>query len=87
MSQVKINGSKLREVRMGKRMTTKELAERSGVSPRTIDRIESGALKEGVREGTLFAITKALEVELDVLIESAPIPAEVGEKSEDKKTA
>lgn len=87
MSQVKINGPKLREVRMGKRMTTKQLAELSGVSPRTIDRIESGALKEGVREGTLFAITKALEVELDVLMESAPVHA-VGEQHEEgKKTA
>jgi len=86
MSQVKIDGAKLREVRMGKRMTTKELAEKSGVSPRTIDRIESGALKEGVREGTLFAISKALEVELDVLMAPVAVHTEHGE-NEGKKTA
>jgi len=52
--------SKLTEQREKLRLTQEELSEKSGISVRTIQRIESGQIPKGF---TLKALTKALEVD------------------------
>lgn len=52
--------TKIKSLREAKNLTQTELAEKSGLSLRTIQRIESGNLPKGF---TLKAISKALEIE------------------------
>lgn len=53
--------SRLRQVRLGKRMTKDDLAKASGVSYKQINLIESG--KTAPRDSTLFRLADALEVD------------------------
>lgn len=57
-------GTKIKELRVLKGLTQEELAEQTGLSVRTIQRIESGEVDP--RTYTLTALAEALEVELEV---------------------
>jgi transcriptional regulator with XRE-family HTH domain len=61
-----IIGSRIREIRKGKRMTQEKLAELSGVEPSNISHIERAATKLSLP--TLVSIANALEVTLDELV-------------------
>ena len=56
----------IKEIRISKGYSQEELAERSGVSVRSIQRIENG--ESTPRGSTLQLISKALEVDLSVLL-------------------
>ncbi|MCD6180557.1 MAG: helix-turn-helix domain-containing protein [Bacteroidales bacterium] len=58
-------GAKIKELRILKGLTQEELAEQTGLSVRTIQRIESGEVDP--RTYTLTALAQALEVDLEVL--------------------
>lgn len=58
----------LKTLREQKNLTQSELAEKSGLSLRTIQRIEAGNIPKGF---TLKAITNALEIEPEKLLSSA----------------
>ncbi len=58
-------GSIIKELRILKGLTQEELAEQTGLSVRTIQRIESGEVDP--RTYTLTALAQALEVDLEVL--------------------
>jgi len=58
-------GSKIKDLRLLKGLTQEELAEQTGLSVRTIQRIESGEVDP--RTYTLTALAQALEVDLEVL--------------------
>ena len=57
-------GSKIKELRVLKGLTQEELADLTGLSVRTIQRIESGDVDP--RTYTLTALAEALEVDLEV---------------------
>jgi XRE family aerobic/anaerobic benzoate catabolism transcriptional regulator len=69
-------GESLRRARRARDLSTVELAERSGVSRRTITKAESGAAN--LTLGTLQALAVALEVELVELLASDPDVARRG---------
>ena len=58
--------SKLKEIRDKLNITQEELAEKSGISVRTIQRIESGAIPKGY---TLKTLSKALDISEKELLE------------------
>lgn len=60
--------SKLRKIRQQKNLTQEELAEKSGISIRTIQRIEAGTTPKGQ---TLKILMTSLEVSEEELLESA----------------
>lgn len=57
-------GAKIKELRILKGLTQEELADQTGLSVRTIQRIESGDVDP--RTYTLTALAEALEVDLEV---------------------
>ena len=57
-------GYKVKEIRVAKKMTQKELAEKSGVSRGTISALENGEAKVALSK-TLVAIACALDVTVD----------------------
>ena len=61
-----IIGSRIREIRRGKKMTQARLAELSGVEPSNISHIERAATKLSLP--TLVNIANALDVTLDELV-------------------
>ena len=63
-------GRLIKELRIKKGMTQEELAEKTEVSARTIQRIENGEVDP--RLYTLQMIAKALEVNYDMLIDNEP---------------
>jgi transcriptional regulator with XRE-family HTH domain len=63
-------GKLIRELRIKKGMTQEELADKTEVSARTIQRIENGEVDP--RAYTLQMIAKALEVEYNLLVENEP---------------
>jgi transcriptional regulator with XRE-family HTH domain len=63
-------GKLIKEMRIKKGMTQEELAERTEVSARTIQRIENGEVDP--RAYTLQMIAKALEVDFSVFTEDTP---------------
>ncbi len=63
-------GKLIKELRIKKGMTQEELAEKTEVSARTIQRIENGEVDP--RAYTLQMIAKALEVDFSLFIEEAP---------------
>lgn len=66
--------SELKKIRETKNLTQEELAEKSGISVRTIQRIEAGTIPKGY---TLKTLAKSLEVpEKDLLI-SEPLKEEI----------
>ena len=72
---MKINPERLSSLRQKNHMTRKELAERSGIAERTIQRLENEPEKsQKTREDTLNRLAKALSVELGVLIGELPLP-------------
>ncbi|KAA5535584.1 helix-turn-helix domain-containing protein [Paenimyroides baculatum] len=70
--------SKLKQLREQKNMTQEELSEQSGISVRTIQRIESGTNPKG---HTLKTLSKSLDISenelLDITAEIEPIDDEV----------
>ncbi|WP_374329310.1 helix-turn-helix domain-containing protein [Soonwooa sp.] len=62
--------SKLKKIREQKNLTQEELAELSGISVRTIQRIESGTPPKGF---TLKALAKSLDVAAQEFLEITPI--------------
>ena len=63
-------GKLIRELRIKKGMTQEELAEKTEVSARTIQRIENGEVDP--RAYTLQMIAKALEVDFSLFVENEP---------------
>jgi len=63
-------GKLIKELRIKKGMTQEELADRTEVSARTIQRIENGEVDP--RAYTLQMIAKALEVEYDLFVGNEP---------------
>lgn len=59
--------NKLAELRAIQGLTVRELAEKSGVSPTTINRLEKGHIKS--HAVTIGRLAKALSVELTILHE------------------
>ncbi|TRX01741.1 helix-turn-helix domain-containing protein [Flavobacterium gawalongense] len=78
--------SKLKSIRELQNLTQQELSEKSGVSVRTIQRIESGKEPKGY---TLRVLAKALEVEEDELLykESEQEKSEIVEEKKESKEA
>ena len=75
--QLKIDPERLRILRGKKRLSRAQLARRSHVSQRQIQRIEDPSVSYGsVREQTLERLASALNVDRDVLTGVAPIPRE-----------
>ena len=68
VSPIKINGSRLRELRLAAGLSQEALAKRARVSYRTVFRLESGETKT-VRELTIMALADALDVTTDELTE------------------
>ena len=60
-------GKLIKDLRLKKGMTQEELAEKTEVSTRTIQRIENGEVDP--RAYTLQMIAKALEVEFNIFVE------------------
>ena len=72
---MKINPERLSSLRQKNHMTRKELAERSGIAERTIQRLENEPEKsQKTREDTLNRLAKALGVEPGVLTGELPLP-------------
>lgn len=69
-------GNNVRRLRMEKGMTQEELAEKSLLSPKGIQKVEAG--RSGMYAGTFIRIADALKVSLDVL-------ADVGEMEKQQK--
>lgn len=63
-------GRLIKELRLKKGMTQEELADKTEVSARTIQRIENGEVDP--RAYTLQMIAKALEVDYNMLVENEP---------------
>lgn len=66
--------SNLLKYRENLNLTQEEMSEKSGISVRTIQRIEAGALPKGF---TLKALSKALEIDPKLLLENNPEPEKV----------
>jgi transcriptional regulator with XRE-family HTH domain len=75
---VAIDGKRVLETRRAKSIPAGDLSKISGVSIHTIEEIEGGQ-RPRVQERTLFALAKALEVELKVLEAPAKEEAQAGE--------
>jgi transcriptional regulator with XRE-family HTH domain len=69
-------GDSLREARLGRGLSLRELAERLGVSPSLISQIETGRANPSV--STLYAIAAELDVSLDELLFNERRPTEAG---------
>ena len=67
-------GNILRNARRGQNLSQAELAERSGLWPRTISLIETGA--GGAKLETLFDLLAALDLELQIAPRSQGAPAD-----------
>lgn len=74
MSQKHVNGESLRALRLRAGLTTKDLAEKSGLSESTIEGIEAGRRKY-LADGTLIGLAKGLG--LDPMELEKQITAEV----------
>lgn len=66
--------SELKKIRETKNLTQEELAEKSGISVRTIQRIEAGTIPKGY---TLKTLAKSLEVSEKDLLISEPLKEEI----------
>jgi transcriptional regulator with XRE-family HTH domain len=64
-------GDKIRELREQKQMSKELLAGIAGISVSTIEQLERGYPKKGMRVDTLLSIARALEVAPGVLLEDA----------------
>ncbi|MEZ5070726.1 MAG: helix-turn-helix domain-containing protein [Bacteroidales bacterium] len=71
-------GERIREIRLRKGLTQEDLARKTGISTRTIQRIEQGAVHP--RSFTLQAIADALDVEFEELAGSSNQPSELEAK-------
>ena len=70
-------GKLIKELRVKKGMTQEELAEKTEVSSRTIQRIENGEVDP--RAYTLQMIAKALEVDFNLFVDNEALEEEVQE--------
>src|SRR5262245_44055056 len=75
-------GQLIKELRLKKGITQEDLAARTDISVRTIQRIENGEVDP--RAYTLQSIAEALEVDFAVLVNSEPV-LEATDKKEDSK--
>ena len=66
MSNIFYSGLKVRQIRMEKAISARELAKKSGLSVSGIHRIESGTTP---RNHTAYKLAKGLEVDVKELIE------------------
>ncbi len=72
---MKIDSERLRTLREQKRLSRLKLAERSGISERTIQRLENESHRsQKNQEHTMNGLAKALGVELGVLTGELPLP-------------
>ena len=72
---MKIEPDRLRNLRKGKRLSRRHLADRSGISARTIQRLENEPEGcQNTREDTVNLLAKALDVEPGVLTGELPLP-------------
>ncbi|WP_025898763.1 helix-turn-helix domain-containing protein [Sneathiella glossodoripedis] len=69
---MQINSNRLRELRKLRKLTHQTLAKAADMSPRQISRLEKTS--RSVREGTLYKLAKALNVEPGVLLNELPMP-------------
>ena len=53
-------GRRLAQIRLGRNVTQAELAQRAGISKRSLERLESGIAAGGIRLGVFFAVCGAL---------------------------
>jgi DNA-binding Xre family transcriptional regulator len=67
--EVTIDGTKLRDRRYERFLNAKELAERAGLNPWTVHKLESGNYPAGNRPDTVRKIAAALEVSRGELLE------------------
>jgi len=74
-------GRLIKELRLKKGMTQEELADKTEVSARTIQRIENGDVDP--RAYTLQMIAKALEVDFSLFVSNAPDESENAEQDSD----
>jgi predicted transcriptional regulator len=63
VAEMRIDGEKLRHHRLEKFLNKGELAEKSGVNPWTISRLESGNWPGGSRPATVRKLAEALEID------------------------
>ena len=72
---MKIEADRLRTLRKSKRLTRQQLANKSGISARTIQRLENEPERcLNTREDTVNLLAKALDVEPGVLTGELPLP-------------
>ena len=71
--QRQVNGPAIRALRMALGIKQQDLAERSGISPSHMNKIESGA--ENGRHETAVRIAQALGVPLDAIAPVTKVPA------------
>ena len=72
---MKIEHDRLLNLRKGKRLSRRHLADRSGISARTIQRLENEPERcQNTREDTVNLLAKALDVEPGVLKGELPLP-------------
>jgi len=72
--------SKLKQIREQKNLTQEELSEQSGISVRTIQRIEAGILPKG---HTLKTLAKTLNISEEELLVNKPETEEITEEEPD----
>jgi transcriptional regulator with XRE-family HTH domain len=70
MARAAVNGTRLHELRMEKRVELKDLAERAGVSVHTLSDVEAGR-RLHVLERTLFSLAHALGVNASDIVKDA----------------
>ena len=76
-------GEKIKELRINKSMTQEDLADKTDLSVRTIQRIENGEVDP--RMYTLSVIAKALEIEVDEFNENSELLKQQKIQSENQK--
>lgn len=69
-------GNNVRTLRQKRQLTQKQLAERANVTPWTISRLELSSDLGRTPLASLLVLAKALEVDLEELYKSTPIPDE-----------
>jgi len=76
-------GELIKQLRLKKGITQEELSDRTDISVRTIQRIESGEVD--ARAHTLQSIAAALDVEFELLANCEPAPGEANSDEEKSK--
>lgn len=69
--QMRIDGEKLKAARLERFLDGQELAERAGLSPRSVTRLESGDWPGGSRPSTIRRLAEVLGVDPHDLLEES----------------